>query len=96
MGYVIGMDEAGYGPNLGPLVVSLSVWRVPGNPHDADFWSTFSPVVTTEVTRNPAEIQIADSKKVFSTARGLKALERGVWCALQSLNQSPATWSDLL
>ena len=25
--YLIGTDEAGYGPNLGPLVVSASVWR---------------------------------------------------------------------
>jgi ribonuclease HIII len=26
--YVIGMDEAGYGPHLGPLVISASVWQV--------------------------------------------------------------------
>ena len=29
MGYLIGTDEAGYGPNLGPLVISASVWHVP-------------------------------------------------------------------
>ena len=28
MPYLIGMDEAGYGPNLGPLVVSASVWQM--------------------------------------------------------------------
>lgn len=28
MPYLIGTDEAGYGPNLGPLVVSATVWRV--------------------------------------------------------------------
>ena len=27
MKWLIGLDEAGYGPNLGPLVVALSVWR---------------------------------------------------------------------
>ena len=29
MSYLIGTDEAGYGPNLGPLVISASVWHVP-------------------------------------------------------------------
>jgi hypothetical protein len=29
MGYLIGTDEAGYGPNLGPLVISATVWESP-------------------------------------------------------------------
>ena len=29
MGYLIGTDEAGYGPNLGPLVISATVWEAP-------------------------------------------------------------------
>ncbi len=29
MGYVLGTDEAGYGPNLGPLVVTATLWEVP-------------------------------------------------------------------
>jgi hypothetical protein len=29
MGILIGMDEAGYGPNLGPLVVAATAWQVP-------------------------------------------------------------------
>ena len=28
--YLIGTDEAGYGPNLGPLVISATVWQVSG------------------------------------------------------------------
>ena len=30
MGILIGMDEAGYGPNLGPLVVAATAWEVRG------------------------------------------------------------------
>jgi hypothetical protein len=29
MGILIGMDEAGYGPNYGPLVVAATAWQVP-------------------------------------------------------------------
>ena len=29
---MIGVDEAGYGPNLGPLVVAASAWQVEPNP----------------------------------------------------------------
>ncbi|MBM4002387.1 MAG: hypothetical protein FJ295_03750 [Planctomycetes bacterium] len=29
MAFLIGTDEAGYGPNLGPLVVSATAWEVP-------------------------------------------------------------------
>jgi hypothetical protein len=35
MGILIGMDEAGYGPHLGPLVVAASAWYVPDE-SDAD------------------------------------------------------------
>ena len=29
MAYFIGTDEAGYGPNLGPLIVTATAWRAP-------------------------------------------------------------------
>ena len=32
MTLVIGTDEAGYGPNLGPLVVAASAWHVASTP----------------------------------------------------------------
>jgi hypothetical protein len=35
MGYVIGTDEAGYGPNLGPLLITATVWGAPDGT-DAD------------------------------------------------------------
>ena len=39
MGYLIGTDEAGYGPNLGPLVITATTWHVPGTPKLADLSS---------------------------------------------------------
>jgi hypothetical protein len=32
MGILVGMDEAGYGPNFGPLVVAATAWDVPDSP----------------------------------------------------------------
>jgi hypothetical protein len=54
MGFVIGMDEAGYGPNLGPLVLTATVWEVPGRwPKKTNFWKTFADVAHNEVPRRP-------------------------------------------
>ncbi len=77
-----GIDEAGYGPTLGPLVVSVSVFRVPGEAGRAsaqpipDLWEMLS----ASVTRKPdgARTPVADSKKLFSQKKGLRNLEEGV------------------
>jgi len=45
MPYLIGMDEAGYGPNLGPLVISASVWWVPDKLSDAELYEVLADAV---------------------------------------------------
>lgn len=78
MGLVIGMDEAGYGPNLGPLVITATVWRVPGNPRQTDFWKSLESVVSQTSSKRPDRIHVADSKEVYSPSRGLLPLERSI------------------
>ena len=40
----------GYGPHLGPLVLTATVWEVPGRwPKKTDFWKTFAQVAQREV-----------------------------------------------
>ncbi len=82
MGLIIGMDEAGYGPNLGPLVIATTVWEVPGHPRDCDLWSAFETVVTNQPERNDPRLHIADSKDVYTPARGIARLEKSVLTAL--------------
>lgn len=82
MGLVIGMDEAGYGPNLGPLVVTATAWEVPGDPCKTDLWDEFEGIVAQSVPKEFAHIQVADSKQVYSATRGFANLEIGALSAL--------------
>ena len=38
MPWIVGIDEAGYGPNLGPFVMTSVALRVPDEHTDADLW----------------------------------------------------------
>ena len=99
MGFVIGMDEAGYGPNLGPLVVSATVWEVPGTPKSTNFWDQFDGLVVQHAPKSAAQIQIADSKVVHNTVKGVGPLERGVlaaWGMLESLPSSLQQWWKII
>ena len=60
---IIGIDEAGYGPMLGPLVVGISVFRAP------------EPFAALNV---PLPVPVDDSKKLYSRASGIGRLERSV------------------
>ena len=84
----IGVDEAGYGPNLGPLVVAATAWRTP---HGA----SLDEALASAVTRAPSSddrLLIADSKAVYQPGGGLAGLERAVYAAL---GEAPG-WSGLL
>lgn len=82
MGLLIGIDEAGLGPNLGPYVVTATVWEVPGPPAECDLWQAFAEVVTSAPTAKDHRLHIGDSKAVFQPGKGIAALERGVLCTL--------------
>lgn len=95
MGIVIGMDEAGYGPNLGPLVVTVTVWEVPDEPHKTTFWPEFADVLADAPCRDGTRLHIADSKQVHSSSQGVGALEVGVLSALALWQQLPDSWLAL-
>ncbi len=95
MAFVIGMDEAGYGPNLGPLVVTATVWEVPGRPRDFDFWTELHPVITQTAPKDDSQLQVADSKVVYNPSRGIQNLERSVLAAVRLLGHPLDSFQDL-
>ncbi|MDA0657858.1 MAG: hypothetical protein O2931_14275 [Planctomycetota bacterium] len=82
--FLIGLDEAGYGPNLGPLVIGASVWRVQQATQATDLYDSLKAVVRRTLTDvdTPApssdRIVIADSKTIHSSQQGLLRLEHEV------------------
>jgi len=76
MHWVVGIDEAGYGPNLGPLVQAAVALRLPDD--DPAGWNTLKSVVRRCKEKADGRLLIDDSKKVY-TRGGLAALERNLW-----------------
>lgn len=82
MAWLVGVDEAGYGPNLGPFVMTAQACRVPEEHADANLWQLLRKVVRRPDWSADERLLIADSKAVYTPARGLGELERGVLACL--------------
>src|SRR5262249_19953522 len=91
MAWIIGIDEAGYGPNLGPFVTSSAAFRVPDGDGTVNLWQLLPTVVRRAVDPMDGRILIDDSKAVYSTARGLLGLEHGVLATLWRASTKCAT-----
>ena len=101
--WLIGVDEAGYGPNLGPLTIGATVWRVDRSDGDTesdrdreiDLYDRLSGAVTQKPA--PGRIAVADSKQLYKPGKGpgggIEKLELGV---LALLSVPVASLSELV
>lgn len=72
----IGIDEAGYGPNLGPLVQAAVALRAPASPFDG--WAALSDCVRRAVDRADDRVLVDDSKLVHVGTLGFERLEQSI------------------
>jgi ribonuclease HII len=84
-----GIDEAGYGPRLGPLVVAGSAFLMPGTPREGILWELLKDAVTREARGSDGRLVINDSKQVYSPAQGLRRLEEGVLACMAVCSGRP-------
>jgi len=96
MPYLIATDEAGLGPNLGPLVVSATVWHLPDGTAPGDLFDALrDSIVPTAREADDEHFAVADSKQLYKPGGTKTHLERGVLIALASLERRPETWRAL-
>ena len=91
----IGTDEAGYGPNLGPLTIAATAWLLPDGVEPIDLWNELKAILTCAPERGDQRLHVADSKKVFSPGEGLEALEVAVLAFSTLLNATTASIDEL-
>lgn len=92
MPWLIGIDEAGYGPNLGPFVMSAVACRVDAATPSC-LWDALQSAVRRAGGKRDPRIVIDDSKKVYGSGKTLAGLERGV---LALLDQRPTTLAEFV
>lgn len=72
---LIGTDEAGYGPNLGPLTITATAWEIPEKMQPEELWGRLSSVLTNSQSDRGDRLLVADSKLVYSAGDSLEDLE---------------------
>jgi ribonuclease HII len=86
-----GIDEAGYGPVFGPLSVTCTAVKLESGMYDQNAFQ--------EIFRQPGKPihEITDSKKVFSSSKGLGRLERLAYSIIGLSAGGPITgYSELI
>ncbi|MEE9293501.1 MAG: hypothetical protein V3W34_00850 [Phycisphaerae bacterium] len=96
MAVVVGIDEAGYGPLLGPLVVTGVAFQVPDEAAAECLWQRLQNSITKRIAKRDVRLPIVDSKKLFRRGDGLKALERSALVMLSAADHRPRRTVELM
>jgi hypothetical protein len=98
----VGIDEAGYGPNLGPLVMTAVVAEAAAGVRDVadagqelDLWRDLGGTVA-RAGGDLARLWVDDSKAILRGGKGRERLEAACLAALHAVGDLPGSMRDLL
>lgn len=95
-GIFIGMDEAGYGPNLGPLVLTATRWQTPIAPDACDFYGLLALAVDATSDHQGERLHLADSKLVHRGKSGFQSLERSALALLNCVGCDTRSYQSVV
>lgn len=94
---VVGIDEAGYGPNIGPLLIAATAWRIPLNCTESSFTERLSQYFSNRPWSPDCEhIPLGDSKQLYSPSTGLRTLAAGLLAMHAQLGENTTCFESLL
>ena len=98
MAVLVGIDEAGYGPLLGPLVISSVTFSIPDDHLKSDMWKLLCQAVGKKKKQLSGRLLITDSKKAYSRSSGIAHLRRTVLATISCLESPflPSNAAELL
>lgn len=96
MAVFVGIDEAGFGPILGPLVVSSSSFSLSREILKADLWQILRKSVGKRRRGLGGRLLVSDSKKAYTKSAGIHGLGRTVLASLRCMGLEADTLGELL
>lgn len=92
---LVGIDEAGYGPILGPLVVTAAAFEAPPELAEASLWEVLQRSVSKTRRSRRGRVPILDSKVLYRGEDGLERLEQSVLAVIGAWRGLPPTMRGL-
>ncbi|GAB4132753.1 ribonuclease H family protein [Thermopirellula anaerolimosa] len=106
--WYIGLDEAGYGPTMGPLVIAATLWQAPAAAPPDTWYSRLAPAVLEPSACSgrkhaavssdgaPPPCVIGDSKQVYQSGKGWARLEHSALVLTRFCGVEADTWRELV